>query len=97
MKPYILNYSETVTLSSDIQILMHDVTRQTYTRETTDDDHSYEMSTVVTNTIENSDDNIALFNTSETRSLEQTDEDFIYFSNFDSTMITKVLEPTDQD
>mgnify|MGYP003388815614 CR=1 FL=1 len=98
MKPYILNYSETIEIKSNIPISGTDMTSMTETVEQTDEDeitYALHCSTIVTKTIEPSDnDEINEMSTIVTRTIEPSDNDDIHQM---STFQTNTLESSDND
>lgn len=89
MKPYILNYSQTVKIQPSM--LRYD----SYGKVNYPEGRGLLDSTVITENIESDDrDEIFSCSTIETRSLEPADDDQMFF---DSTMITKTFEPADDD
>ncbi|MFM0244916.1 hypothetical protein [Paraburkholderia sediminicola] len=98
-KPYIFNYSETLTKSSAelANVSRLDLsTVQTATVEPADDDALWFVhSTVVTRSTEPADDDEFRFaSTVVTESAEPADRDEMHL---DSTFVSKTTEPTDED
>lgn len=87
MKPYIMNYSETINLIPAALPLASDTTRITETIEQVDDELSlnYASSTDAT------------YSTSMTFTTEPADEDDINFAYSCSTLVTKAMESIDED
>ena len=76
MKPYVLNYSETIELKKiGIQIV---------------------DSTLITKTIENSDDDEIIANSTEQTFVREPDDDD-EFRAYESTWVTESIEPSDDD
>lgn len=104
MKPYILNYSESVAiLPAYINGINHS-TLMTNTIESSDPDEIHADSTLITRTLESDDSDEVLFgSTIITKTLESSDDDelvanFNYFESKDmATMITETIEPADPD
>ncbi|AIN19464.1 hypothetical protein CH54_3437 [Yersinia rochesterensis] len=98
MKPYIMNYSETITMKQSVAIQntnILDVTTRTFTIETDDHDEILGLATIITERIENSDrDEISAYSTFQTNIVENSDKDEISCAG---TMVTAVIENSDTD
>ncbi|MEN2388053.1 hypothetical protein [Comamonas sp. A7-5] len=109
MKPYVLNYSETIGRECesvkrnslldkiDSGQAINDATLITAVVEPSDTDEIFAFSTVITRSLEDCDDpdHILLGSTFMTEALENSDPDEILFEG--STLITKTIEPSDAD
>lgn len=96
MKPYIMNYSEELSLTTKSKLKDDGSTVLTFTVENQDQDELHLDWTLQTNTTEPTDnDSIFLIDdTTITKTLEPSDRDELYL---DSTLQTRVIEPSDQD
>lgn len=89
MKPYILNYSESIRIKESPY--RYDATQQINQPS----DQWPTESTIFTATVETDDhDELQATSTIESRTIEATDDDAILFG---STLITKTFEPIDDD
>ncbi|WP_319760088.1 hypothetical protein [Maridesulfovibrio sp.] len=104
MKPYIMNYSQTVKLVPSNQTNSNLETTMTKSIEGTDPDLYLSDSTVETRTIEPGDPDLILAEgTMQTFTIEPVDPDLFLLSRHtetqgpDTTWITESLEPSDED
>lgn len=99
MKPYILNYSETIDIKNRSNNVTVDTTRITETIEDIDDEQISALDvTMQTNTTEHSNtDELLAQSTVYTFTTEPSDEDDILFINQTSTVVTRTTEASDED
>ncbi|NDV28582.1 hypothetical protein [Desulfovibrio sp. JC010] len=104
MKPYIMNYSQTIKLAPSNQANSNYETTVTKTIEGTDPDLYLSDSTVETRTIEPGDPDLMFAEgTMQTFTVEPVDPDMFLLSQYtemqgqDTTWITESLEPSDED
>jgi hypothetical protein len=101
MKPYILNYSETITVNDNLNSLLTDSTVMTRTLESTDDEDirlKYDnASTVHTFTIESQDNEDIHLDISPLIKMSSKDKKKLSHMIYDSTLLTEVVEQEDHD